>query len=86
MVVLSSLFQQNEAKMKKDDATAHFEQSRVHLNANSLALRDGKEALNYAYASPPMPQFVIMCSALCIAEEVVIEVWGLARASRFSVC
>jgi twitching motility two-component system response regulator PilH len=38
VIVLSSLSQKNEAKLKKDGATAYFEKSKLHLDANSQAL------------------------------------------------
>jgi len=46
VVVLSSLSQKNEAKLKKDGATAYFEKSKLHLDTDSLALLQiVKEAL-----------------------------------------
>lgn len=38
VVVLSSLSQRNEAKLKKDGATAYFEKSKSHLDTDSHAL------------------------------------------------
>ena len=37
-VVLSSLSQKNETKLKQDGATAHFEKSKLHLDTDSQAL------------------------------------------------
>ena len=49
VVVLSSLSQKNEAKLKKDGAAAYFEKSKLHLDTNSQALIEVvKEALNHA--------------------------------------
>lgn len=49
VVVLSSLSQNNEAKLKKDGAAAYFEKSKLHLDTNSQALIEVvKEALNHA--------------------------------------
>jgi CheY-like chemotaxis protein len=49
VVVLSSLSQKNEAKLKKDGAAAYFEKSKLHLDTNSQALiAVVKEALNHA--------------------------------------
>jgi hypothetical protein len=48
-VVLTSLSQNNEAKLKKDGAAANFEKSKLHLDTNSQALIEVlKEALNHA--------------------------------------
>jgi CheY-like chemotaxis protein len=38
VVVLSSLPQKNEARLKKDGAAAYFEKSKLHLDTNSQAL------------------------------------------------
>jgi len=48
-VVLTSLSQNNEAKLKKDGAAANFKKSKLHLDTNSQALIEVlKEALNHA--------------------------------------
>lgn len=38
VVVLSSLSQKNEARLKKDGAAAYFEKSKLHLDTDSQAL------------------------------------------------
>jgi CheY-like chemotaxis protein len=38
VVVLSSLAQKNEAKLKKDGASAYFEKSKLHLDTDSRVL------------------------------------------------
>lgn len=38
VIVLSSLSQKNEARLKKDGASAYFEKSKLHLDTDSLAL------------------------------------------------
>jgi len=46
VVVLSSLPQKNEAKLKQDGAKAYFEKSKLHLDSNSQSLiQVVKEAL-----------------------------------------
>jgi CheY-like chemotaxis protein len=48
VVVLSSLPQKNEMRLKKDGATAYFEKSKLHLDTESLPLL---EVVKTAFAS-----------------------------------
>jgi CheY-like chemotaxis protein len=49
VVVLSSLSQKNETKLKRDGATAYFEKSKLHLDTDSQALIElVKNALAHA--------------------------------------
>ncbi|HEV2400973.1 MAG TPA: response regulator [Candidatus Sulfotelmatobacter sp.] len=45
VVVLSSLPQKNEAKLKKDGAAAYFEKAKLHLDSSSQSLLDLVKAM-----------------------------------------